>query len=669
MPMQILITILQFLRDHWKDFRPFVRSVLKQPVALTLCGTLLSGSVLLGAWYWVRSSKYESIINQTLQADLENTPQRFKGLEAFIFSNVPADLDAELSKERFNPKFVSQYQQMADKISEVVAQDRLALDKLQTLELKASNSGGEILTEVDENTPGFLFLPFFLLRGSNDLQRIDTGTNVIVGRQSTKPDGQNPGKPKANNQHALRMNDVSVQQELTLLESISNEIQELTSKSVFESNSGSRVTEYLESEPTQVYLITKSGLNKVFTHLKNPSDLYGNQFPATTFFPSRPYFWPTFADQKITTVGAKGELRDGAPTPGVVVGNFFHLSRPYMDLGGSGVVITLTRAIKIKGVTEAVLCFDMRFKPEQSLYAALEKAISGFGGTLLETTCKISGVVPPHCEVPGVRGVGDLNEEQKILYGDITNALTTSKEDFERSRILGNIQELGKATAGSSLIRFSVPMDQEFSADGTQTAKLLLASLNLSGYRTTTSEIALGAASLFGITTVLLAYLWGSTVMQRREYELAFHQVGEVMYNSPTPYVRLSSDDYIVDASASFCTVLGYEVTEQAFEHLRTKKFRSFCADKRSMDEYDTIERLRKERASVEPYLLTLTRVGKTPITVRVCSAAVPSSALGELPETFGILIDPEKPVRHQADVADQPQQKTEPQAPARNIM
>jgi len=646
---------VQFVREHWKDFHPFLKSVLKQPVALALCVMLLSGSVGLGAWYWIRSSKYEAIINQTLQADFENTPQRFKGLEAFIFSNVPPDIDRELSKEHFNPKFVGQFQQFLDKISETVARNKLSSQELRPIELKASNSSGEVLTDVEEGSPGFLFLPVFLVRGTGDLQSIDAETRIVVGLQEESTKEHSPQIPQS--EHRLRVTDVSIQQELALLSAVSEELQGLTGKSVFESGSGGRATEYLESEPTQVYLITKNGLNKVFTHVKNPSDLYGNQFPSTTFFPSRPYFWPTFTDQKVTTLGMKGELGGGVPNASMAIGEFFHLSRPYMDLGGSGVVITLTRAIKIKGITDAVLSFDMRFKPEQSLYSALEKTISGFGGVPLEASCNISGVAPPRCEVPGTRSANDLNEEERTLYGGITNALTSSKEDFERSRILGNIQELGKSKENSSLIRFSVPMDQQFSSDGTQTAKLLLASLDLSGYRRTTSEIALIAASLFGMMTVLLAYLWGSTVMQRREYESAFREVGQVMYNSPTPYVRLNSEDYIVDVSASFCSLLGFEITRETYEHLKTKTFRSFCADKPSMDEYDRVERLRKQELAVEPYLLTLSRLSRTPITVRVCSAVVPSATLGQLPETFGILIEPEKPIKHQSDVVEQVRQ------------
>ena len=48
----------------------------------------------------------------------------------------------------------------------------------------------------------------------------------------------------------------------------------------------------------------------------------------------------------------------------------------------------------------------------------------------------------------------------------------------------------------------------------------------MNDYKQATTLIA---ASCFGLTTVVLAYLWRSNVMRRREFETSFGQMAEEM--------------------------------------------------------------------------------------------------------------------------------------------
>jgi PAS domain-containing protein len=172
-----------------------------------------------------------------------------------------------------------------------------------------------------------------------------------------------------------------------------------------------------------------------------------------------------------------------------------------------------------------------------------------------------------------------------------------------------------------------------------QTVQLLLLDIDLNAYRDRTSLIAFCAATCFGVMTVLLAYMWGSNVMQRRELTVALEAVAEVMTCSPAPYLRLDSQDRIKDVSASFCALVGTAPTSENVAAVKLTTFRSYCADALSQAEYDRVESKRRKGLSVEPYTLELRKKDQSTVRVRVHSAALPTEQAG-LPETFGILVE-----------------------------
>ena len=83
-----------------------------------------------------------------------------------------------------------------------------------------------------------------------------------------------------------------------------------------------------------------------------------------------------------------------------------------------------------------------------------------------------------------------------------------------------------------------------------------------------------GAAACFVVMRSLLGSVWTLTAREKNKYtdsvtknaedlwkrmeefETAFHKVAQVMFYSPTPYLRLDPGDKIVDLSASYCTQL-----------------------------------------------------------------------------------------------------------------
>jgi PAS domain-containing protein len=141
--------------------------------------------------------------------------------------------------------------------------------------------------------------------------------------------------------------------------------------------------------------------------------------------------------------------------------------------------------------------------------------------------------------------------------------------------------------------------------------------------------------------------------MRRREFETSFGRMAEVMYNSPTPYLRLDSNDQISDVSESFCTLAGVSPTADGISELKKKTFRSFLADQTSLSEYDRVEAARKRNEHVAPYVLTLRKSTGALTTVRIISAAVPATEEEKLPQTFGILVELGRPAPLQVEVPE----------------
>jgi PAS domain-containing protein len=638
--------LIQVVIKYWTEIRQFLKLLTKQPVALAVSATLLIAAVLLSFLYWVRSARYEAVVANTIGSTMESTEQENKGLEAFIFSNVRKHVDDAVRAAPLNPKFIKQYHQFHAS-SQAVLSHKVANAQSQISLVVPQNSNHQVLSDPDSNYPGFLFLPTFLLHTSlspAEVGKLTTGTHLVLYSGAT---------PTTPEKDAVKVEDPGLLRAVVLTRALATEIQLLTDLPLISDDANTEATRYLNRHPAQIYIITKEGLNRVFTQGQpHPANEFGNQFPPNTFFPSRPYFWPAVHEQD------NGERQKAEPSAGDSIGSFFHVSRPYLDLGGSGVVITLSRDLELDEITTAVLCIDLQFDVSQNLYTALENNVNDLSGIPLEVDCTVPVQGEPDCDGHSKSNRSNsqpLSDAELRLVKKIKDRLGASKEDYARSKVLGTLSRFdeSESKASPSRVIFSLPMDRKFQPDGTQKAKLLLVDLDVNEYKQTTTLIALAAATCFGLTTVLLAYLWGSNVMRRREFETSFGRMAEVMYNSPTPYLRLDSEDLITDVSESFCALVGTPPTTEGISELKKKTFRSLLADQASLSEYERVEAARKRREHVPPYVLTLRKNGGATVAVRICSAAVPATEEEKLPQTFGILIELGRPTTLQVDVPE----------------
>jgi len=530
----------------------------------------------------------------------------------------------------------------------------------QPIKLVAGSSVGEILTEARTNSaevhgekPGFLFLPYFIL--SPQLKKRDE-ISVFEERKTLDllpsagkgltSDMTSDGVAALVNKRASD-GEIAVpsylHDQVIVTQQLATAMQKLASISFVSANG--HAGKYLSAIPVQSYIVLSSGVMRAFVHDElYPTKYYGNQFPPTTFFPSRPYFWSTLVDHPSfysEVIPSTSYLMDTESDPShkqmlqtllrtknelgsdVTVGEFFRISQPYLDLGGSGIVVTLTRGLIIDGVARAVICIDLRFDENNSVTHSFENAIGPLNPEVFEVNCSMG------------RGSQELEcDEEKTLLGKREKLFHEVKNEFSRSStdILGTLYRFDEGTE----IRLSVPLNRQIRPDGSQSITLMLASFDPTVYMKHNNWLAALASTSFGLLFSLFAYLWGSLEVTRAQYEEAFQRVDLVMEHSPTPYARLDNEDIVVVANESLRNMLDSNLGKSSSQK-RTLK--SFCWDDISKKQYDEVEaKRRKNEQVVTPYPLTLTGRDGQPVKVEIYSAAIPSDS-GGLPNTFGILL------------------------------
>jgi len=316
----------------WAKIGEFLEDLIKhQKAALAMAVTLLAASIGLGAWYWDRSGDYDDIVRNTLSAQMEETPQTFKGLEAFIYSNLNQNIDETknvnnaLEHYDLTTDFTTQLSNVQRELNKFL-DDTTQKQEIENVRIRVANGGneGKVLTDSDESKPGFLFLPVYLLRatlGAEDFQALKNRTLPERVKQEIA-------------------SDTNLKRDVALTGFLAKELQEFTTKPIFKFKDDDPLSKFVNNQPTQVYVITKNGVNRIFSNKGvKPEQLYGTQFSATTFFPSRPYFWPVFQG---TEYWGKDLLPNGSQA---TVGKYFSVTRPYLDLAGNGIVITLSRGL------------------------------------------------------------------------------------------------------------------------------------------------------------------------------------------------------------------------------------------------------------------------------------------------------------------------------------
>jgi hypothetical protein len=600
MPLQRLLEV--FGKEFWlKVWDLFVRIGSRAPARLAITLLLL----LPGAWFTFlflqRAYRYEETLYQLFSRELAPTPQSYKGLEAFIMSALPLDVDADLRDCQAGAKFSKAIQQL---IADLKGCSALAPAKAGDLR-RASEGNGMILT--DDASQGFLFLPVSVLRTftAGDLVNLSKGVQVdhTIARLVT--------------------NESNVLQEVAVTKALIPSMEGLLVDAFSTGGPKGLAVDYVQKLPVQVYLVTRNGLNRIFKSGQDqPEAFYARQFLWRTYFPARPYYRAAIESELLPD--SYDDLANLQPTD--VLGKHFEISPPYSDLAGNGIVITLSRALFLTNGIEMVLCIDLSFVP---MVDRMKAKLKEFGAVAAEITVNIGGDVTS----------SDCPAEALGMFTELKGLLKAKSRG--RADALGKVVLLNPAKfkAGEPL-EVSVPVSEvNFPSKDTIQTKLLLFRLDLTRYKKTTVLYGAAAAALFVAAAFLVASWLATTLEKNKDFETAMERVGIVMKESPTPYIRLNFEDHIVDVNSAAKALLG--ITSVPDDECRELTFASFFTDPVSSSLYNQIQSKRMTNQHVEPYPIDLTPKDSPDrkVQIRVVSESIPAVSHGQLPITFGILL------------------------------
>ena len=570
---------------------------------------LIISLIFLGYRYTYLNEQYQRIVVNTLYQESESTPQRFKGVESFILSYLDKSIDSKLKTSNFSESFLDAFQRVQDSITNFHFNNKskIALDIV-------SRKNPDILTDITDtlNNKGFLFLPINILR--NNLT-IHQKKDVLTKKNNNDPEKRELiGEIEKD---TILMHDISFAQNLNEL------LQDFTAIPITEHTVAS-----LKDNPEQVYLITKSGINYIFSYsypdFTSAEKYYGNQFTSTTFFPSRPYFWSAFIEKRFAST-----VNEIKPEAKSLVGEYFYVSKPYMDLAGNGFIVTLSRGILLDGKIVAALCFDLPLTQGNS------KTKKTTIQEVLDDIRKDIDVDDQEIITANVTTSGSLEIDDKSpLATDFRDHIRKLSSN-ERSIAIGNIQVFGDYSKES--LKISIPVGNTKYPQ----VNFLLFQINMSKFQNKIFYTAFLFLIIISILIAYLGYLYATTVKRSEEYGLAFNQIDGVMQKSPIPYCRLDANDYIKDVNPAFCIELEYDPKSvDSYTLLKQKTFSSLCADNDSRNLYQKVEISRRENEIVKPYLLELLSATGMRKKFIIVSGQYPSSLKGNLPETFGILLE-----------------------------
>lgn len=620
-----LNTVFQAVRDLFEN----------HPARLAVAMLLAVAAAFCGSMYARRVSQYQEIVSSTVRAEMEGTPERFKVFGAFIMSGIESTLHKRIKAARVTEQFVQEIDIVDKALKSSGRYDATSLslavaDGVADDWRRQPQNG--VLTD---GSSGYLFFPLSLLR----LPEQGPNLKAIIA-DSLQPKTKYEALNTAAAGDSVIADDIEISQRLAPL------LDKFTRVPLFESLTNGKLQELPQPQPVQVYYITKNGLARILNNSgPNQREVYRNLFRATTFFPSRPYVVEALnrGDPDMLT-GISGEIQ-----------KHFYVSRPYVDLGGFGVVVTLSRAIRYPGHSDAVICFDLRVPLDNPVNNVFKK-LRAFGARPETISCDIG-------PGSGVNCPPEQGKDPEYLFGlrdSLSKTLAEGRITGNLSNVVGNISILPTPStaavqadipnmllfpvrwlsgAASETISFAIPKSPpQFIREGVLRSDFFVSTLNFQDFLQLTSLLGFAAVSLSLLAFSQVIVSWQRESKRRKDLQQAFKAFDVVLYGAPTPYCRLDAADKIVDCNTAFCGMLGRDADQNSVITLKGQSFESLVAP-RSKGTYRDVQEKRKRGVQVAPYTLFFSQETGAEIESRVESGQVPGQTAGTLPETFGIFI------------------------------
>jgi PAS domain-containing protein len=348
-------------------------------------------------------------------------------------------------------------------------------------------------------------------------------------------------------------------------------------------------------------------------------------------------------------------------------------------LAENGVVVSLSYALRYTGHSEAALCFDLPIKRDQTLGRKLEGLLKRLEAASTRLNCKTDDKAS-HCdEEPDAFASEGRRESCARLAAattdQVADKLLQARKQNDSSGIVGNLTILGSPDAGayvhnanildsplsflsrrSSQLEFIVPLEPPKLLDetsGSAETRLLVSSLDIGQYLRKTTIYGFSALVCLCLAVTIVIFSWETDSRRRKDLTQerldlhgALDNVSAVMLDADTPYVRLDSEDHILNGNRKLAAFLGYPETDESAESkLRGTRFEDWLADHQDNGEsrrtYHKVQDNRRKGERVEPYRVNFRTAQNQIVSAKIVSSVVPASQpeAGSLPESFGLLV------------------------------
>jgi PAS domain-containing protein len=365
----------------------------------------------------------------------------------------------------------------------------------------------------------------------------------------------------------------------------------------------------------QTYVITESGVFLIRANgVKDQGDYYGDEFQPYTQYMDRPYFW-----------GAV-ELRERKTPP------FDYGTKPYLDLGGNGFVVTFSKKFMLPNQRVGVLCVDAKLPDD--ITDEIQKYMKSLGASVSDFYWSKNMSIEPG------------SDGRALPPGFEWFNVQINKSLDARSRVLGNIAtepaKISPAQSQSevgSTVRFTVPVSSTEYGDGNKRTRLLWVEFNSASIlKTLFTNLMLFTAGSILVIAVAWSLFWDYTVL-KREMSNVLKKMSRVMRNASTPFVWLDEKNEFVKVNKSMLDLLGHENIEELKKQSTT--FKGLLTDDSQLI-YEDI--LKSSSAGIEKgeYEIEVITSKHEVLRVRAHGERIPYPTLWRrgLPHRFGIIVE-----------------------------
>ncbi|HEY0100450.1 MAG TPA: PAS domain S-box protein [Pyrinomonadaceae bacterium] len=364
----------------------------------------------------------------------------------------------------------------------------------------------------------------------------------------------------------------------------------------------------------QTYFITESGVFLIrASGVKDHGRYYGTEFQTYTQYMDRPYFWEAVA----------GKQRKVTP--------FDYGSKPYIDLGGNGFVVTFSKKFNLPNQRAGVLCVDAKL-PDY-VTDDIEQYMKSLGAKVSDFYWSEDRSIEPGKDGP-------------LPSSFSWFAVQLNKSREARSQVLGNIAtEPVKATPSNpqgqanSTVRFTVPVTSTEAGPGMKRTKLLWVEFDSNSILTTLTWNLVFFTVGIVIVIAVTGSLFRNYTVLKREMSNVLEKMSKVMRDASTPFVWLDEKNGFVDVNNRMLKLLGYDNIEELRMHSATFRGLITAQTQQTYDDILTTSGAGRETGEYE--INVVTKSGEV-LHVRAHGERIPYPTFWRsgLPHRFGIFVE-----------------------------